>query len=249
MPNRVLKESIKRSPQIDALTWFEEVVYYRLMVTADDYGCLDGRIVLLKNDLFPTKDSVTKKAVEDAISKLVSVGLLCQYTANDMPYLFFPTWEKHQRLRNKHRKYPNPADFGVSVECQSNDSQMTARCQAEIEIESEKEKEKKSKGAERADRTPLEIALDEFAKHRKAMKKPLTDKARELTLNELEKLAPGDDDMKIAILNQSIQRGWQGVFELKEDAPHSAPAPKGPAKNVSWRDGPDYLPDWSKVDK
>ena len=61
MPNRILKESIKRSPQIDSLTWFEEVVFYRLMVTADDYGCTDGRVVVLKNDLFPTKDTITKK--------------------------------------------------------------------------------------------------------------------------------------------------------------------------------------------
>lgn len=144
MPNRVIKESIKRSPQIDALTWFEEVVYYRLVVTADDYGCMDGRTVLLKNELFPLKESVTKKAVEDAISKLVSVGLLCKYTANDMPYLYFPTWEKHQRLRNKHRKYPNPEEFGLTVTRRSNDGQMTVIGHSEIESESEIEKENNS---------------------------------------------------------------------------------------------------------
>lgn len=37
MPNRIIKESIKSSPQIDELSWFEEVLYYRLIVTADDY--------------------------------------------------------------------------------------------------------------------------------------------------------------------------------------------------------------------
>ena len=49
------------------------------------------------------------------------------------------------------------------------------------------------------------------------MRKPLTDRALALTLSELEKLAPGDDEKKIAILNQSIQRGWQGVFPLKDE--------------------------------
>ena len=58
------------------------------------------------------------------------------------------------------------------------------------------------------------------------MRKPLTEKARELTLSELEKLAPGDDEMKVAILNQSIQRGWQGVFPLREEKGKGAPAPK-----------------------
>lgn len=110
MPNRIIKESIKRSPEIDRLSWFEEVVFYRLIVTADDYGRLDGRPVVLKNDLFPTKETVTKKAIEDAISKLVSVGLLIPYVdaESDMPYLAFKKWEKHQTIRNKYSRYPAP---------------------------------------------------------------------------------------------------------------------------------------------
>ena len=108
MPNRIIKESIKSSPQIDELSWFEEVLYYRLIVTADDYGRADGRIVLLKNELFPLKENVTKKAVEEAISHLVSAGLLRRYEVNGMPYLFFPTWEKHQRVRNSVPKCPAP---------------------------------------------------------------------------------------------------------------------------------------------
>ena len=54
----------------------------------------------------------------------------------------------------------------------------------------------------------LDAALNDFAEMRKKMRKPLS---------ELEKLAPGDDEKKIAILNQSIQRGWQGVFPLKDE--------------------------------
>ena len=61
MPNRILKESIKYSPEIDKLSWFEEVVFYRLIVSCDDYGNMDGRAVVLKNELFPTKDTVTRR--------------------------------------------------------------------------------------------------------------------------------------------------------------------------------------------
>ncbi len=153
MPNRMLKEGIKRSAQIDQLSWFEEVVFYRLLVTADDFGCVDGRPVLLKNDLFPTKENVTKKAVEDAISHLASVGLLCKYTVSGTPYLFFPTWEKHQRLRAKKRKYPAPPDDIVrqafdnhmTDTCLSNDGQVTdiglLELEDELELELEDEKE------------------------------------------------------------------------------------------------------------
>ena len=72
--------------------------------------------------------------------------------------------------------------------------------------------EEKHKGA-----SALDAALNDFAEMRKKMRKPLTDRALALTLSELEKLAPGDDEKKIAILNQSIQRGWQGVFPLKDE--------------------------------
>ena len=136
MPNRVIKESIKRSAQIDSLTWFEEVVFYRLLVTADDYGCIDGRMALLKSDLFPLKENVTRRAIEDAISKLVSVGLLEQYTVSGMPYLSFPTWERHQRIRNKRPKYPTPSQKDLTDNCQSNDGRMTAKCPPESESES-----------------------------------------------------------------------------------------------------------------
>ena len=65
--------------------------------------------------------------------------------------------------------------------------------------------------------TPLEGAIEDFKAHRKQMKKPMTDRALTLLRNDLEKLAPGDEKTKIAILEQSIKNGWTGVFALKED--------------------------------
>ena len=83
--------------------------------------------------------------------------------------------------------------------------------------------EEKHKGA-----SALDVALNDFAEMRKKMRKPLTDRAIALTLSELEKLAPGNDEKKIAILNQSIQRGWQGVFPLKDEP--EAPKKTAPAR-------------------
>ena len=108
MPNRVLSESVKRSEQIDQLSWFDEVVFYRALLTADDYGCLDGRPKLLKSDLFPTRDDVTRKSIEESLAKLTSTDLLRAYEVSGKPYMLFPTWEKHQRIRRKKQKYPWP---------------------------------------------------------------------------------------------------------------------------------------------
>lgn len=60
----------------------------------------------------------------------------------------------------------------------------------------------------------LKECLKEFIKMRAAKKKPMTDRALKLLLNELDKLSE-EDNMKIKILEQSILNSWQGVFPLK----------------------------------
>lgn len=62
----------------------------------------------------------------------------------------------------------------------------------------------------------LQNALRDFEQMRKSIKKPLTDKARKMLLNKLDRLAGDDADLKVKILEQSIFHSWQGVFELKE---------------------------------
>lgn len=110
MPNRIIKESICVSDSIDKLTWFEECLFYRLIVNCDDFGRFDGRIAVVKNRLFPLKDNVTLKAVADGINKLVSVELVALYEFEGRPYLYLPTWNDHQNIRAKRSKYPAPED-------------------------------------------------------------------------------------------------------------------------------------------
>ncbi|MGR3218621.1 MAG: hypothetical protein ACUZ8H_02235, partial [Candidatus Anammoxibacter sp.] len=52
-----------------------------------------------------------------------------------------------------------------------------------------------------------------FVEHRQKLKAPMTDKAKTLMINKLEKLNGSAND----ILNQSIENGWKGIFELKEN--------------------------------
>lgn len=61
-------------------------------------------------------------------------------------------------------------------------------------------------------------AMQEFLKMRKAMKKPATTRAVQLLLKTLDKLGETDSE-KLNIINQSIERGWQGFFEIKGDKP------------------------------
>lgn len=123
MPNRIIKESICVSDSIDELSWFEEVLFYRLTVNCDDYGRFDGRIAVIKNRLFPLKDNLTVKTVRDGINKLASVGLVFLYESDGKPYLCLPTWNEHQNVRAKRSKYPEPVmDVNTSV-CKCNQVQ------------------------------------------------------------------------------------------------------------------------------
>lgn len=96
----------------------------------------------------------------------------------------------------------------------------------EIEIESETEKEGKTprrKSKNERDSAPyvadddLNNAIIAFIDYRKKIKKPMTDRAIQLLINELNKLSP-DIVTQIEILNQSILNGWQGVFPLKKQS-------------------------------
>ena len=64
----------------------------------------------------------------------------------------------------------------------------------------------------------LRSALIEFVKFRKLVKKPMTNKALELIISKLNRLGSSDRE-KVEIINQSIERGWAGVFALKSDEP------------------------------
>lgn len=120
MPNRIIKESICTSDTIDGLSWFEEVLFYRLMVNVDDYGRFDARTPILKARLFPLKANVTEKTIEQALNRLVTVGLVRTYTVEDKPFLQLLTWERHQQIRNSKSKYPGPekADLkSIEINC------------------------------------------------------------------------------------------------------------------------------------
>lgn len=108
MPNRIIKESICTSDSIDGLSWFEETLFYRLIVNCDDFGRFDGRIPVIKNRLFPLKEDLTAKTVKSGINKLASVGLVVLYEFEGKPFLYLPTWNDHQSVRAKRSKYPSP---------------------------------------------------------------------------------------------------------------------------------------------
>ncbi len=106
MATRMLKESVCTSENIQQLTWFGEVCFYRLLVHCDDFGRMDARLPVLRGRLFPLKTSVTEAEIEVGLQQLERVGLIGLYEENEKRYLQVLGWKKHQRIRFHRAQYP-----------------------------------------------------------------------------------------------------------------------------------------------
>ena len=89
-------------------------------------------------------------------------------------------------------------------------------------VSKEPKKEKKPAAldviiSEYTDNEELKEALKAFVKFRKALSKGVfTEKAMNLNLNKLDKLAD-TDERKLAIVNQALERGWKSFYPLKDE--------------------------------
>ena len=108
MPNRIIKESICTSEDIAGLSMGAEILFYHLIVKADDYGVYFGNEQIVKNTCFPLKSTEIKlKQVESWLNELIKAGLIFAYVAEDgKKYIQFVKWAKHQQIRAKKSKYP-----------------------------------------------------------------------------------------------------------------------------------------------
>ncbi len=111
MPTRLLKESICTSRDINALSPEEEVFFYRIIVNCDDYGYLEADPSILRSRCFPRRiNEVTDDLICKWLRMLVDRGLVVVFRDDGGLYLRLPSWEKHQQVRAKWRRYPELTD-------------------------------------------------------------------------------------------------------------------------------------------
>lgn len=88
----------------------------------------------------------------------------------------------------------------------------------------------------------LLAALRGFAEMRRKIKKPMTDRALQLMLAKLQGLSR-DRDTQIAILNQSVERSWAGIFPVEDGRPSPQAGGRGGGRGVGSTDKMDVLRD------
>jgi hypothetical protein len=109
MPDRILRERICASATIADLIWAEEVLFYRLIVQADDFGRFDARPAVVRANCYQLQlDSVTDAEVRHWLDRLAEVDLVRVYEQEGRPYLQITQWTRFQRTRAQTSKYPDP---------------------------------------------------------------------------------------------------------------------------------------------
>lgn len=115
MPNRILKESIRTSKSINALSDFQFRLWAYLITYVDDFGRGSAEPDILKGFVFPRRKSVTEATINAALLDLANIGLIRLYEVDGDSYLCLRNWEEHQTPRAKLSKFPAPPE--VDDEC------------------------------------------------------------------------------------------------------------------------------------
>lgn len=104
MPTRYLKPGIRDSATIDALSPLAETLFYRLLVTVDDFGRSDARPAMVKAAAFPIKESVDAGICADLLDELADAGLIDLYSVDGKPYMQMRKWDNAPRAKDS--KFP-----------------------------------------------------------------------------------------------------------------------------------------------
>lgn len=208
-----------------------QLLYFHLCMRADDDGFSNNPKRIMR-DVRCSDDDMKVLIAKDFIIPFESGVIVIKhwrlhnYIQKDR---YKPSLcdEKNLLTTNKNKVYER-----MDTECIQIDNKMDTECiqigdtdknrldkSREDKNSLDKSREDKGKMSDSIGQTcspELAEALAAFAEHRKKLKKPMTDYAKELLLKKLQKLAKTEQE-QIAILNQSIENGWQGVFPLGGD--------------------------------
>ena len=72
----------------------------------------------------------------------------------------------------------------------------------------------------------IQEAFENFIADRKERKKPMTKRAIDIAVKKINELSEGKPEKAVAIINQSIEKGWNGIFPLQESQARRAPQAK-----------------------
>lgn len=185
MPNRILRDGIIESEQVNALTPSAELFYRRLMSKADDFGRFHGHPALILAACYPLQlDRVNMGDIKAWLAECRAIGLILEYEADGKRYIEIIKFGQRTRTESKFPP-PNVRDvLPIVREMPPNGSGLHARARARSESESYAESESQS------DKTAADIA-------------PVPNGEYPLVITEIRKHDPAVDDFFVLRLVQA----------------------------------------------
>jgi hypothetical protein len=195
MPTRYLKPGVRDSEAIDNLSPQAENLFYRLLVTVDDFGRFDARPAMIKANCFPIKDSMSINKCKDLLEELVNKNLIVVYESFGKNVLQMSKWDNIPRA--KESKYPSLADDGIQVHTDvyklHTDAPLT-----ETETKTKTETKTPPEGVS-------QLVWDSFVQQRKTKRAQVT----ELVIDGIQKEADKAGWTLENALNEIVIRNWQ----------------------------------------
>lgn len=124
MPNRILRDAALDSDRLAAVSEPAEVLFYRLIMLADDFGRFDGRMSVIRSRAFSLRQSVPEEEVSARMQELCKVGLIHSYSVSGKPYISIPRFGQRQRAEKS--KFPAPTDERQTDDRQTTDGRLTS---------------------------------------------------------------------------------------------------------------------------
>lgn len=202
MPTRYLKPGIRDSEPLDSVSPMAEVLFYRLLVTVDDFGRFDARPSMIKAHCFPIKDKMTAKICDDLMSELCKAGLISVYEADGKPYMQILKWDNTPR--SKVSKYPASADDCMQMYAGVCNPRTVLPVTVTVTETKTETDTKRSPRLAPPDGVSSSVWSD-FLAVRKAKKAPMTQAALDGIQREADKAGWALEDA----LKECCTRGWQ----------------------------------------
>lgn len=165
--------------------------------------------------------SLTVNEVRGALKNLKSTGEITSTAHSKYSVFTVVNYNLYQDInKQNHNQITNSSQADHNQI--TNTSQPINKLLTTIE---EKKEEKEGKKARREEKSikgvyvpdeKLNEAILDFIKHRKAIKKPMTDRAIELLIKRLDNMA-SDHDEQIELLEHAILKGWQTPYPIKDN--------------------------------
>lgn len=190
--------------------------------------CNDKGYCWASNEYFANLYGVSKQSVSKWISILIKQGYITSefvYKEGTKEILNRYIRIVDEGIKEKLKGYPTKVDEGIKEKLKENNT-LNITYNNTLNNKKERKKDNQSSFNELIDDyTSNELLRNELRNHlktRKSKKATLTNRAIELSLKTLDKLTSQypineQDEMKIKIVQKSIENGWTGFFELKED--------------------------------